>query len=70
MAQTLLNIPFDKADALWMSYQTKVASFVNTHSGLANIGSIVRERPNYAAIKDYLDGKISLNELKAKKACK
>jgi hypothetical protein len=69
IAQYIFGIPFSGADELWESFQSKVSSFVNTHSGSASIGGSIKERPNYAALRDYFDGKITLAQLKAAKGC-
>ncbi|WP_202406120.1 hypothetical protein [Hufsiella ginkgonis] len=68
-AQYLGGIPFAGADALWTSYQNKVAQFVNSHGGTATVGNAVKERPNYNLVKNYLDGKMTLQQLKAAGGC-
>ena len=69
IAQALFGIPFSGADKLWMSFQNKLSDFINAHQGNANVGSVTTERPDYAALKDYFDGKITIEQLKAKGAC-
>lgn len=66
----MTGVPFNKADELWTSYQKKLSAFVNSNDGTATIGATTKERPNYADVRDYLDGKISLEQLKAKGGCK
>ena len=70
LTQYIFDIPFTKADRLWESYQAKVSNFVNNHSGSATIGIQIKERPDYESLKDYLSGKITLQQLKDKKGCK
>jgi len=67
---SLTGIPFAKADDLWTSYQNKLSAFINANQGLASIGTSIKERPNFASLKDYFDGKITIEQLKALKACK
>lgn len=67
--QTISGVPFDKADALWTSFQSKVNAFVNSHNGSSTVGTQIKERPDYLALKDYFEGKITLEQLKAKKGC-
>lgn len=65
IAQYIFGIPFSGADNLWESFQTKVSSFVNSHSGNASVDNTIKERPNYQSLRDYFDGRITLQQLKA-----
>ena len=67
--QKITGVPFTEADKLWESYQEKVAAFVNSHSGIATVGIKIKERPKYKDLKDYFDGKITLQQLKDLKGC-
>ncbi|MCC8408250.1 hypothetical protein LJ707_04865 [Mucilaginibacter sp. UR6-1] len=69
IAQYLFGIPFDGADNLWSSFQTKVTNFVNSSNGSASVGNSIKERPQYQMVRDYFDGKITLQQLKAMGAC-
>ncbi len=69
LAQTIFNAPFGGADDLWKSYQRNVASFVNHNSGVATTLPPKTFRPDYSAIKQYLDGTITLTQLKNKNGC-
>lgn len=70
LIQSLSGLAFNKADALWESYQKKITDFVNGNSGSASVGAMIKERPDYKYLKDYLDGKITLEQLKELKRCK
>jgi hypothetical protein len=70
IANIIFNIPFSKADELWIGFQNNLTAFINANQGLAAVGSKITERPNYNAIKNYFDGKITIEQLKALKACK
>lgn len=67
--QLLTGVPFDKSDELWTSFQQKVSKFINDNGGSANAGNQIKERPDYQALKDYFDGKITLQQLKDRKGC-
>jgi len=69
LAQYIFGIPFNKADALWEGYQQNLATFVNSHSGLAYVGSAMKERPDFDALWQYFTNQISLEQLKAVKGC-
>lgn len=63
MAQSTLNIPFDKADALWMSFQNKISAFVNNNNGKAVNGSNEQYRPDWTLVKQVRDGIKPLSSL-------
>ena len=67
---SLNSTAFAQADKLWTSYQNKLSAFINANQGLASVGTSLKERPNFASLKDYFDGKITIEQLKALKACK
>ena len=57
------GIPFQKADALWASFQKGIADYVNLHGG--NSGAAAKEtyRPEWSAVKKVIDGKAPLSSL-------
>lgn len=57
------GIPFQKADALWASFQKGIADYVNTHGGNAGAGGKETYRPDWSAVKDVIDGKAPLSSL-------
>lgn len=61
--QAIAGIPFDNADALWRSFQSKVTDYVKANGGTAKVGIPEIYRPNWQKVKDVLDGKASLNSL-------
>jgi hypothetical protein len=67
--QQISNLPFSQADKLWGSYQTNLAEYINTHGGHATVGRAIKERPSYDMIQAYLNGSISLEQLKAQRGC-
>lgn len=69
LLEYILGVPFSQADLLWESYQSKVSAFVNSNSGSASIGNSIKERPDYQRLRDYFEGKITLEQLKALKGC-
>ncbi|RIJ33449.1 hypothetical protein [Pontibacter oryzae] len=63
LAQNTTGIPFNKADALWTSFQTKIESYVNHNSGSARVGETYKERPDWAKVKEVMEGKLPLSTL-------
>ncbi len=52
---------FTQADGLWMSFQTKLAAFLNSHGSQAQIRTPVANRPNWSKVKEALDNNRSLS---------
>ncbi len=63
------DLAFTQADKLWESFQDKTAKFINDNSGAASRGTQTKLRPNWSAVRDDFDGKISLEALKRKNGC-
>lgn len=61
--QNLFGTPFNEADALWISFQNKIANFVNQSGGQAAIAPREIQRPDWQKIKDVIDGKKPLSSL-------
>jgi len=61
--QYLSGLPFSSADALWTSFQNKIANFVNEYQGQATVIAPEIKRPDWQLIKDVLDGKKPLSTL-------
>ncbi|MDM1296538.1 hypothetical protein HX021_19810 [Sphingobacterium sp. N143] len=61
--QQLSGTPFTKADQLWTSFQEMVSEYVNQHGGSAAIAQQEIHRPNWALVKDVIDGKKPLSTL-------
>lgn len=57
------SYPFSQADALWVSFQNEIATFVNQHGGIAGAVSPMIERPKWNHIKDVINGKKPLSSL-------
>ncbi len=65
------GIVFTGADQLWNSMQGNMINYINAHGGHAefyNKKSYIA-RPRYDLVQDYLDGKITQQQLKAKIGC-
>ncbi|RYC66627.1 hypothetical protein [Spirosoma sordidisoli] len=62
-AQQSLGIPFDQADALWISMQNKMYQFLTTHGAQPQILQPVRNRPKWDDVKRALDENRSLSTL-------
>ena len=54
--QNATGFAFSQADALWNSFRNKIFDFVNTHQGSADILQSQIKRPDWAVIKDVVDG--------------
>lgn len=63
-AQSILQVPFSQADALWASFQQKVSEFVNQNGGTATIAASHIERPNWVRIQEVINGHRSIDYLK------
>lgn len=59
----MFGTPFDSADALWKSFQKKVSDFVNFNGGNAGSAQVEIHRPDWAKVKDVIDGKAPLSSL-------
>lgn len=55
--------PFQFADNLWKSFQSKITSYVNTNGGKAYTSTPQTERPNWNTVKEVMDGKKPLSIL-------
>jgi len=62
-AQVATGIPFDKADALWKSFQNGIDNFVKNNGGNAVISTPEILRPDWSVVKDVIDGKKPLSTL-------
>jgi len=62
---------FPGADSLWSSMQDNMINFINTHGGHAELyhQRSYTARPDYDFVKDFLDGRITLDQLKTKIGC-
>lgn len=63
-----IGIPFSQADALWTSFQEKIVAFANNpaNGGTPNSASVSTtqtHRPDWALVKDVVDGKKPLSTL-------
>lgn len=67
--QKLANQAFSQADKLWESFQSKTAEYINSHLGTASVGKTIKARPNWSAVSEYLNGKMTLTELKDLNGC-
>lgn len=63
LAQASLGIPFDQADALWTSMQTKMAQFVASHQANPQIIAPVKNRPLWNDVKQAINENRSLSTL-------
>lgn len=61
--QAATGIPFDEADALWVSFQNGIKDFANSHSGSANVNPTEILRPNWNLLIQVLQGKKPLSTL-------
>lgn len=61
--QEFTNIPFNKADELWKSFQNAISNFVNSHNGVATTNKAETFRPDWQNVKDVLEGKKPLSSL-------
>ena len=62
---------FNGSDALWSKVQTNMINFINSQGGQAGFYPSQRHvaRPDYSIVKDYLNGTITLDQLKQKIGC-
>lgn len=62
---------FEKADELWNNVQDNFKFFINQNGGQANFYTPKNPhaRPDYNAVKDYLEGKISKDSLSIRLGC-
>jgi hypothetical protein len=62
---------FGAADKLWSAMQINMINYINSHGGNAGFYNkkSYTARPDYDLVKDYLDGKITLEQLKRKIGC-
>jgi hypothetical protein len=62
---------FENADKLWSNIQLNFANFINKGFGVAefNPSEIIIQRPNWEIVKEYLQGKITYEQLKKKLGC-
>lgn len=60
---------FDKADALWSNVQKNMAAYITKLGGQATVLKPVTTRPDWDAVKDYLQGKIDFATLKKRLGC-
>jgi hypothetical protein len=63
------NIAFTGADELWHSIQSNIQNYINTHSGSAPSIDERIARPNWNAVKLFLQGKRSLAQYKSLLNC-
>lgn len=63
MAQGGYVKPFDKADALWTSFQNGLTSFVNSHAGNASVVPATKYRPDWSELKAVMKGEKPLSTL-------
>jgi hypothetical protein len=65
------NSVFNGADALWTQMQSNMINFINSQGGHAYFYPTHRfvARPDYSTVQDYLNGTISLDQLKQKIGC-
>ena len=68
IVQNATGIPFSQADALWISFQTKIDAYVKANGGVSAIRSTEIYRPNWDQVKAVLDGRAPLSTLS--KDCK
>jgi len=59
----LRGVPFDNADNLWRSFQSKIINYVRKHGGTAESKTEEIHRPNWEVLKNVLDGKKPLSTL-------
>ncbi|WP_285010847.1 hypothetical protein [Pedobacter faecalis] len=55
--------PLQRGDALWETFQNHIVNFVNSHGGSATLVSPVIYRPNWADVKDVIEGKKPIHTL-------
>lgn len=60
---------FEDADTLWRSLQTNMVNFINAKGGKASVATEIVVRTPYQMVKDYLNGTITLDELKKQLGC-
>jgi hypothetical protein len=63
------NVAFNGGAALWHSVQQGVKSYVNTHQGNSDLVDEKVAQPNWDAFKDFLKGKITLQQYKIQQGC-
>ncbi|NNU33811.1 hypothetical protein HK413_06035 [Mucilaginibacter sp. S1162] len=70
VGNTLFN-GFRRTDQLWTAMQSNMINYINNHGGHAEFYGKKNyiARPNYNLVKDYLEGRISLAELKRRIGC-
>ncbi|MFD1259027.1 hypothetical protein ACFQ3S_19645 [Mucilaginibacter terrae] len=70
-AGNFLHNGFKDADGLWSNMQQQMINYVNTHGGQADFydNKHTIARPDWDAVKEYLQGDIDLAQLKQKLGC-
>ncbi|MGF7079277.1 hypothetical protein [Mucilaginibacter sp. UYCu711] len=65
------NAVFNGADQLWTAMQTNMINYINTHGGQASFYNKKNyvARPNYNLVRDYLNKKMTLAQLKSLIGC-
>lgn len=63
---TLGRNPFFGADSLWESFQDKINGFTNTNGGVSKILKPITNRPDWGEVKDVLNGKKPISDLRCK----
>ncbi|MFD2555245.1 hypothetical protein [Sphingobacterium tabacisoli] len=61
--QDMFNLPFGRGDALWNSFQDKIVTFVNNLQGNTVKNTAQIHRPDWAIVKDVLEGRKPLSVL-------
>ncbi|MFD2864436.1 hypothetical protein ACFSYC_07015 [Mucilaginibacter antarcticus] len=64
------NKIFNGADQLWTAMQANMINYINTHGGHAEYyNKSYIAPPDYDLVRDYLNGSITLPQLKTKIGC-
>lgn len=63
LLQSTTGIPFNTANDLWSSFQTKFTQFINTHSGAAWAPTPTIIIPDWDKVRDVMNGIAPLNDL-------
>lgn len=63
LIQAVTQFPFNQADALWMSFQSKIATFINLNQGNAVVNAPVKHRPDWALVKQVINGQKPISQL-------
>ncbi|GEM_PF-2002392 len=63
LIQWATQFPFNQADALWMSFQSKIATFINLNQGNAIINEPTKHRPDWSLVKQVMNGQQPLSAL-------